>query len=408
VFNRLFNGEEIIMSDNIKNSFIPYCLPDISEGEIENVVETLKSGWLAKGPQTIKFEKMFADYIGVKHAIAMNSCTAALHIALLTAGVGPGDEVITTPMTFAASANTIIHCGAKPVFVDIDPVTACIDPDKIEKKITSKTKAIVPVHYSGQACDLDRIYQIADKYGLFVSEDAAHALYTRYNGRLIGNKCRDTASFSFYATKNLCTGEGGMLVTDRDDIADKARVLVTHGMTRNAWNRYAKGGSWKYDIEYPGFKYNMSDIQAALGIKQLEKLDAMQKRREEIASMYNDAFKNNTALEIPKIAESTTTHSWHLYIIRLREGKLSIDRDTFIQELNARNIGTSVHFIPVHLMSTYRKSFDYKPGDLPVAEQWFKNIISLPLYPTMTDDNVYSVIEAVKEITDSFRIGAIA
>jgi len=271
-----------VMSFKKRNDFLPYCLPDITEREINEVIETLKSGWLAKGPRTIEFEKKFAEYVGAKYAVGTNSCTAALHIALVAAGIGLGDEVITTPMTFAASANTIIHAGAVPVFVDIDPETGCIDPEEIEKKITSKTKAIVAVHYAGQACDLDRIYEIADKYNLFVSEDAAHAIYTRYKGNLIGHKPKGAVSYSFYATKNIATGEGGMLVTDNEEIADKARVLVTHGMSKNAWNRYAKGGSWMYDIEEIGYKYNMFDLQAALGLKQLERLEEMQRRREEI------------------------------------------------------------------------------------------------------------------------------
>jgi dTDP-4-amino-4,6-dideoxygalactose transaminase len=388
---------------NKRKAFLPYCLPDISELEIQEVVSTLKSGWLAKGPRTIEFEKRFAEYVGAKYAVGMNSCTAALHISLVAAGIGPGDEVITTPMTFAASANTIIHTGAKPVFVDIDPKTGCIDPDEIEKKITSKTKAIVPVHYSGQACDLDRIYEIADKYNLFVSEDAAHAIYTRYKGRMIGNHPKGTVSFSFYATKNLATGEGGMLVTDDEEIANKARVLVTHGMSKNAWNRYAQGGSWLYDIEEPGYKYNMFDLQAAIGIKQLERLEEMQKRRDEIAKMYNEAFKDIVGIEIPNVPDFTTTHSWHLYIIKVSNEKLKIDRNQFITELNQRNVGTSVHFIPVHLMSAYRNRFGYKKGDFPNAEKWFESIISLPLYSTMNDNDVEYVIEAVKDVCNQFQ-----
>ncbi len=262
-----------------RDDFIPYNVPDITDAEINEVVETLKSGWVAKGPRTNRFEQEFAGYLGAKHAVAMNSCTAALHIALLAKGIGPGDEVITTPMTFASTASTIIHTGATPVFADIDYRTGCIDPDEIEKKITSRTKAIVPVHYSGQVCDLDRIYAIADKHGLFVSEDAAHALWSRYKGRLIGNKLQGAASYSFYATKNLCTGDGGMLVTDDDEIDARARILSGQGMSHNAWNRYAKGGSWKYDIAEPGFKYNMFDIQAALGLVQLSRLEEMQAAR---------------------------------------------------------------------------------------------------------------------------------
>ena len=258
-----------------RDKFIPYNLPDLTEAEVHEVDDTLRSLWVAKGPRTVKFEQEFAAHVGAKHAVAMNSCTAALHVALLSAGIGPGDEVITTPMTFASTASTIIHCGATPVFADIDFSTGCIDPDEVEKKITPKTKAIVPVHYSGQVCDLDRIYGLADRYGLFVSEDGAHALESRYKGRLIGCRPKGTVSYSFYATKNLTTGEGGMLVTDSDEIDAKARIWAGQGMSHNAWNRYAKGGAWRYDICEPGFKYNMFDIQAALGLVQLSRLEEM-------------------------------------------------------------------------------------------------------------------------------------
>lgn len=392
------------MKDGTRKTFLPYCLPDISEAELGEVTAALKSGWLAKGPRTIEFEKRFADFVGAKYAVGMNSCTAALHIALLAAGIGPGDEVITTPMTFAASANTILHTGATPVFADIDPETGCMDPEAAEEKITPGTRAIVPVHYSGQACDLDRIYEIADKNGLFVSEDAAHALYTRYKGRMIGSVVRGAASFSFYATKNLCTGEGGMLVTDDAHIADYARMLITHGMSRNAWNRYSKGGSWQYDIEEPGFKYNMFDIQAALGLAQLSRIEEMQKRREWIAMQYNKAFEKMDALRIPAEAAYTTTNNWHLYVLRLKPEQLTIGRNQFIEELYNRNIGASVHFIPVHLMSAYRKRFGFKAGDYPNAEAWYECIVSLPLYSRMTDEDIDDVVCAVTNIVNKYHV----
>lgn len=385
-----------------RKEFLPYALPLIEEDEINEMIDTLKSGWISKGPKTIDFEKKMAKFFGVKHAIATNSATAALHLALLSAGVGEGDEVITTPMTFAATANTIIHVGAKPVFVDIDPDTYCIDANKIEEKITSKTKAIVPVHYSGQACDMDKIMEIAKKHNLFVSEDAAHAVYTRYKGTIIGG-IGDTASFSFYATKNLATGEGGMLTTNNDEIAEKARIMSLHGMSKAAWNRYGKGGSWRYDIEYPGFKYNMTDMQAALGLHQLEKIDRMQKRRTDIAMAYNEVFKDMPEIIIPKVAKYTTTHSWHLYVIQVNDELLNIDRDRFIEELTKENIATSVHFIPVHLHPYYKRTFGYKGGELPVCEKMFDRIISLPLYPKMTDQDVEDVIYAVKRIVDKYK-----
>ncbi len=384
-----------------REDFIPYNLPDITEAEIDEVVDTLRSGWIAKGPRTIKFEKEFAEYLGAKHAIAVNSCTAALHVSLLTQNIGPGDEVITTPMTFASTASTILHCGATPVFADIDYRTGCIDPDEVEKKITPRTKAIVPVHYSGQVCDLDRIYELADKHGLYVSEDAAHALWSRYKGRLIGNRLRGAASYSFYATKNLATGDGGMLVTDRDDIAERARILVGQGMSHNAWNRYAKGGSWKYDIVEPGYKYNMFDIQAALGLVQLSRLEEMQKRRLEIAAVYQEEFGRIDAVEPPFVPEFAT-HCWHLYVLRVLPELLTIDRDQFIVELNERNVGTSVHFIPTHTMTAFCK-LGWKEGDFPMAEKHFERIISLPLYPSMTDEQVQYVVAAVRDIVEKFH-----
>ena len=390
------------MSQFIKReNFIPYNLPDITQAEIDEVVDTLRSGWIAKGPRTLKFEKEFAEYLGAKYAIAVNSCTAALHVSLLTQNIGPGDEVITTPMTFASTASTILHCGAKPVFADIDYRTGCIDPEEIAKKITPRTKAIVPVHYSGQVCDLDRIYELADEHNLYVSEDAAHALWSRYKGRLIGNKLRGAAPDSFYPTKNLATGDGGMLVTDRDDIAERARILVGQGMSHNTWNRYAKGGSWKYDIVEPGYKYNMFDIQAALGLVQLSRMEEMQTRRLAIAARYQEEFGKIDAVEPPFVPEFTT-HCWHLYVLRIVPELLTIDRDQFIVELNERNVGTSVHFIPTHTMTAYQK-LGWKEGDFPMAEKHFNRIISLPLYPTMTDEQVQYVIDAVRDIVEKYH-----
>ena len=385
-----------------RDSFIPYNLPDLTDAEVREVDAALRSLWVAKGPRTVKFEEEFAKHLGAKHAVAMNSCTAALHVALLSAGIGPGDEVITTPMTFASTANTVLHCGATPVFADIDFRTGCIDPDEIEKKVTEKTRAVVPVHYSGQVCDLDRIYEIADRHGLFVSEDAAHALASRYKGRLIGNGLRGAASYSFYATKNLTTGEGGMLVTDDDDIDAKARIWAGQGMSRNAWNRYAKGGAWRYDICEPGFKYNMFDIQAALGLVQLSRMGEMQKRRLAIAEKFQREFTKIDAVEPPFVPDYAT-HSWHLYVLKIVPELLSIDRDRFITELNERNVGTSVHFIPVTDMSAYTKRFGFQKGDFPNTEKFFERIVSLPLYPTLSDEQADYVVAAVRDIVEKFH-----
>lgn len=385
-----------------RENFLPFCLPDISQQELDEIADAIRSGWWAKGPRTIAFEKAFAEYVGAKYAVAMNSCTAALHVALLAGGVGPGDEVITTPYTFCASANTILHVGATPVFVDVDPDSACIDVDALEAAITPKTKAIVPIHFAGMACDLDRIYALAEKHGLFVSEDAAHAVETRYNGQLIGHCVQGAASFSFYATKNLATGEGGMLVTEDEAIAQRARVLCSHGMSANAWNRYGKGGSWRYDVEEPGFKYNMFDIQAALGLVQLQRMPAMQAHRMQIVARYDQAFSRMPELVLQS-NPAYSGHSKHLYVARLRPDALTIDRDRFITELAERNIGTSVHFIPVHLMRAYRQRFGYTEGDFPHTEAFFAQEVSLPLYSGLSLVDAQYVIDAVQDIVDTYR-----
>ena len=384
-----------------RENFLPYALPDITEAEINAVVDTLRSNWITKGPKTIEFEKQFAAYVGAKHAIAMNSCTAALHVALVAAGIGEGDEVITTPFTFAASANIIIHAGATPVFVDVDLASYCIDPAKIEAKITPRTKAIIPVHYAGQAADLEPIKALCEKYNLFLLEDAAHAVYTTYKGQMIGG-IGDATAFSFYATKNLCTAEGGMLTTNSDELAEKARIISLHGMSKNAWNRYSKGGSWFYEIEFPGFKYNMTDIQASLGLVQMQRLEEMQARRLEIAQRYHEAFGS-----MPEIIEPADTgigrHAWHLYAIQVNDDLLTIGRNQFIEELGQANIGTSVHFIPVHLHPYYRETYGTKEGDLPVAEKIYSRLISLPLYTRMSNQDVEDVIYAVRTIVDKYR-----
>lgn len=384
-----------------RQEFLPYALPLIEDDDIAGVVDSLKSDWITKGPKTLEFEKEFAAYVGAKHAVAVNSCTAALHLALVAAGIGPGDEVITTPFTFAASANVIIHTGATPVFADIDPITMNIDAEQIKAKLTSRTKAIVPVHIAGHPCDMDGILALARQHNLFVLEDAAHAVYTQYKGRMIGSISNATA-FSFYATKNLVTGEGGMVTTDDPGLADKIRVLSLHGMSRNAWNRYTASGSWFYEILYPGYKYNMTDIQAALGLSQLAKLERLQAVRRGIAAQYNEAFSNMPELEIP-VELDYARHAWHLYVLKLNLAKLKIDRNQFIEELKAEKIGTSVHFIPVHLHPYYRDTFGYQPGDFPRAAETFERILSLPLYPRMSDQDRLDVIEAVKRVAERSR-----
>ena len=391
------------MSDfRVRENWMPFCLPDVSEAEIESVTAAVRSGWWAKGPRTIEFEKKFAEYVGAKHCIGVNSCTAALHLALLTAGIGPGDEVITTPLTFASSANTILHVGATPVFADIDMDTGLIDPAEIERKITPRTRAVVPVHYSGLAADIGRIGELCDAHGLFLSEDAAHAVETRYNGELIGHHPRGTVSYSFYATKNLACGEGGALVTDDDDIAQRARVLSCHGMSAGAWNRYGKEGSWRYDIEEPGYKYNMFDIQASLALVQLARMDDMQRRRFACVQVYEEAFRDVPELILQK-TPAYCGHSRHLYILRIDESRLTITRDQFIEELKKRNVGVSVHFIALHTMSAYVKRFGYRPEDFPKAYAYSESEISLPLYATLGVENARYVADSVLDIVAKYR-----
>ena len=386
----------------VRSDWMPFCVPDISDAEVQAVSDTVRSGWWAKGPRTIEFEKRFAEYVGAKYCVGVNSCTAALHLALMTQGIGPGDEVITTPLTFASSANTILHVGATPVFADIDPETGLIDPREIEKKITDKTRAVVPVHYSGLAADIGEIGRLCDRYGLFLSEDAAHAVETRYDGELIGHHPKGAVSYSFYATKNLACGEGGALVTDDEEVYKKASILSCHGMSAGSWNRYGKSGSWRYDIEEPGFKYNMFDIQAALALAQLARMDDMQRRRFEAVDVYEQAFRDVPQLRLQKTPDYCH-HSRHLYILRIVPELLTISRDQFIEELKARNVGVSVHFIALHTMSAYTKRYGYKPEDFPKAYAFSESEISLPMYSTLGREKAQYVADAVLDVVDKYK-----
>lgn len=383
-----------------RETFLAFSPPLLGEEEIAGVVETLRSDWLSTGPKTQQFAKEFAAYVGAPGALPLNSCTAGLHTALVALGIGPGDEVITTPMTFAASANVVEHVGARPVLVDVEPDTLNIDPALVARAVTARTKAIIAVHYAGHPAELDALRAIAEQRRLVLIEDAAHALPARYRGRMIGDGDNPVA-FSFYATKNLTTGEGGML-TGAPEFIDRARVVALHGMSRDAWKRYDKGGSWRYDILLPGFKYNMPDILAAVGLGQLQRMEAMQHRRYEIVAAYGAAFERNEALQLP-VARPEVDHAWHLYVLRLRLDALTIGRDRFIEEMTKRNIGTSVHFIPLHLHPYYRDKYGYAPDSFPVASGSFERMLSLPLNPRMTDDDVADVIAAVNAITAEFR-----
>lgn len=383
-----------------RTTFLAFSPPSIGEEEIAAVVDTLRSDWITTGPKTQQFATEFARYLGAIDALPLNSCTAGLHTALVACGVGAGDEVITTPMTFAASVNVIEHVGAIPIMVDVEPDTLNIDPALVERAISARTRAIIAVHYAGHPADLDRLRKIAWKYNLSLIEDAAHGLPAKYKGVSIGAGPNPVA-FSFYATKNLTTAEGGMLTGDSDFI-DRARIISLHGMSRDAWRRYAKGGSWRYDVLTPGFKYNMTDIAAALGLCQLRKLDAFQERRREIVRAYTAAFSECDALIVP-VERSDVEHAWHLYVLRLNAERLTIGRDKFIEELTERNIASSVHFIPIHLHPYYRDKYGLHPDRFPVAYDNFTRMLSLPLSPRLTDDDVLDVIDAVLDIVRVYQ-----
>ncbi|HOG46378.1 MAG TPA: DegT/DnrJ/EryC1/StrS family aminotransferase [Anaerolineae bacterium] len=391
-----------------REQFLPFSLPLIGEEEIAEVVDSLRSGWITTGPKVRRFEEDFARYIGARHAIAVNSCTAGLHIALAALGVAPGDEVIVPTLTFCSTANVVVHLGARPVLVDAGE-DLNVAPEAIAAAITPRTKAIVPVHYGGQPCDLEVIYALAAQHGLPVVEDAAHAVGAGYHGLKIGcdaltagQAVTRITAFSFYPTKNMTTGEGGMVTTSDDALAERMRLLTLHGMSRDAWKRYTSAGSWYYEVVAAGFKYNMTDIQAALGIHQLRRLDGFVAVRQRYARLYDEALAALPQVETP-IVHGDRSHIYHLYPIRLVPERLAIDRARFIEELRALNIGSSVHFIPVHLHPFYRDTFGYKRGDLPVAERIYERIISLPLFPKMVEQDVRDVIAAVADVAHTYR-----
>lgn len=384
---------------NAKNKFIPFSPPWIGEEEIREVVDTLRSDWITTGPKTRRFEEEFRKFVKADSALALSSCTAGLHLALVLHGIRPGDAVITTPMTFCSGVNVIEQAGALPVLADVEPRTLNIDPEAVAKILKSKSsrkkiKAILAVHYAGHPCEMDALMKLADRYGLKIIEDAAHAVPAEYKGKKIGGLGNLTA-FSFYGTKNLTTAEGGML-TGSPRLIEKARLFSLHGMNRDAWKRYSKEGSWRYDVVAPGFKYNMTDIQAALGLVQLRKLPGFQVRRREIVKHYSHAFSRFPELEIP-LERPYVKSAWHLYVLRLNPGKTKISRDALIEELRRKGIGTSVHFIPIHLHSYYKKKYGFKPGDFPAAYREYQRLLSLPLYPRMTQADIERVIRAVSE-----------
>jgi dTDP-4-amino-4,6-dideoxygalactose transaminase len=385
---------------NRTSPFIPFFRPSIGPEEEEAVISVLRSGWLTTGEVTARFEREFAAFTGARHALAVSSATAGLHLALEALGVGPGDAVITTPYTFAASAEVVRYLGADPLFVDIQADSLNIDPDGVEEALRrckarkQKVSAILPVHVAGLPCDMNALMDIAGRHGVPVVEDAAHAFPVRAGGRYVGT-LGDAGVYSFYATKTITTGEGGMLVTDRDEIAARARVMRLHGIDRDIWNRYTShGASWRYDVVAPGFKYNLTDMAAAIGRAQLAKAESFLAQRARVAHRYLDAFADMDFLKVPTAAAN---HAWHLFIINIIPGRLSIDRDAFAEELTRRGIGISVHFIPLHIMSYYRQRYDLKPESFPRALDRFRTCISLPLSPSLSEDEVERVITAVRE-----------
>jgi dTDP-4-amino-4,6-dideoxygalactose transaminase len=384
-----------------RQSFLPFHSPVIAEEEISAVVEVLKSGWLTTGQKVREFERRFAEFVGCSHAVAVNSGTAALHLALEAIGIQAGDEVIVPTMTFAATAEVVLYLGAKPILVDCEADSLNLDPDRLAAALTPKTKAIIPVHFGGQPCDMERILRFAREHDLRVIEDAAHALPAYYKGQAIGS-VGDITCFSFYATKTITTGEGGMTTTENPEWAEKMRMLSLHGISHDAWNRYSAEGSWYYEILSPGYKYNLTDIAASLGIEQLKKCNTFLEARRRIAQAYDEGFAGLPEIKTP-VCRPDVGHAWHLYVIQLQLERLTINRRDFIEALRKKNIGTSVHFIPLHLHPYYRNTFGYRPEDFLNATAVFERIISLPIYPKLTDADVSDVIEAVRSIVEEHR-----
>ncbi|MBU1356581.1 MAG: DegT/DnrJ/EryC1/StrS family aminotransferase [Candidatus Edwardsbacteria bacterium] len=375
---------------------LPFSPPDIGQEEIDEVVDSLRSGWITTGPKIARFEQALGGYLGCENVIALNSATAGLFLCLKVLGIGPGDEVITTPYTFAATVNVILHAGAVPVLADVCRDDFNIDPAQIERAVTPKTRAVIPVHFAGRSCDMDAIGAIAKRHDLAVIEDAAHAIGAEYQGQKIGSISRFTV-FSFHAVKNVTTGEGGAITTNDSGMADRLRTMALHGMNKDAWKRFAPGGKWQYDIVTPGYKYNMMDLQAALGIHQLRKLDGNLIKRKNIVDQYRNGLSGISQIALPGDS-ADGRHCWHLFPLLIDFAKLKIGRDRFIELLLQENISSNVHYLPVHLFSYYQEQMGFKPGDFPVAEDLSAREITLPLYTRLTPDDVDDVIFAVRKI----------
>lgn len=379
-----------------KEDFLIFGSPAMEEQEVEEVVASLRAGWLGTGPKVARFEDDFRQYRDADYAVAVNSCTAALHLSMLASDLKAGDEVITTPMTFCASINAIIHSGATPVLVDVEPGTMNIDTTRIEEKITPKTRAILPVHFAGRACEMDKLMDIARRHNLSVIEDCAHAIETEFNGQAAGT-IGDFGCFSFYVTKNVVTGEGGMVVTASEEAASRVKVLALHGMSKDAWKRFSDEGFVHYQVTEPGFKYNMMDLQAAIGIHQLKRVEPYWTRREEIWRRYNEAFAD-LPIEIPLDPAPNTRHGYHLYTIMVDDSRCGISRDGFLNAIQANNVGAGVHYLSVPEHAYYQKAYGWDPGDYPVAQRIGRQTVSLPFSAKLTDEDVADVIEAVSRI----------
>ncbi len=376
-----------------KERFLVFGLPAIEEDEIQEVVASLKSGWLGTGPKVAGFEQAFGAYKGAEHAVAVNSCTAALHLSLLAAGVGPGDEVITTPLTFCATVNAIVHTGATPVLADVDPVTMNIDPAQVAARISAKTRAILPVHFAGRPCEMDALCDIAQRHDLKLIEDCAHAIETEYKGRKAGT-IGEFGSFSFYVTKNIVTGEGGMILARHEADAARLKILALHGMSKDAWKRFKDEGYKHYQVVECGFKYNMMDLQAAIGIHQLRRVETYWQRRQAIWQRYNAAFAD-LPLTLPADPEPDTRHGYHLYTLLIDEARAGISRDAFLEAMNAHHIGVGVHYLSIPEHPYYQQTFGWRPEDYPNAMRIGRQTVSIPLSAGLTDEDVQDVIQAV-------------
>ena len=385
----------------VRETFLPFHQPWIDDAGIKAVSDVLQSGWITRGPRTEEFERAFGAYVGSRHAVGLSSCTAGLHLALVTLGIGPGDEVITSPITFPATANVVVHQGARPVFADVDPVTLNIDPARVEASITPRTRALMPVHFAGHPCRMDALLDLARRHRLHVIEDAAHAIESSVGGRKVGS-IGDFTAFSFYATKNLTTAEGGMLTTNSDELAERARILSLHGISRDAWKRYAQDGPLHWETVSPGYKYNMFDVQAALGLTQIERLEEWWTVRAAYTRRYREGLASLSEIEILG-EEAGIRHAYHLLVILLRTERLRVDRERIMADLRAEGIGTGIHFRSLSLHPYYRDAFPSPPGTLPVAESVSERLLSLPLYPRMSPSDIDDVLEALRRVIAAHR-----